>query len=86
MLKYKAEKKGGEVIEIDLKFTSQKCSCFSHISKENRKSQSKFKCIQCQLNHALILAKNPVFIPLSSLSNSVKRSQPTVKFWSQAFL
>ncbi len=48
MLKYKSEKKGGEVIEVDPKFTSQKCSCCGHISKENRKSQSKFKCIQCQ--------------------------------------
>jgi len=47
MLKYKAEKKGGEVIEVDPKFTSQKCSCCGHISKENRKSQSKFQCIQC---------------------------------------
>ena len=48
MLKYKAEKKGGEIIEVDPKFTSQKCSCCGYISKENRKSQSKFKCIQCQ--------------------------------------
>jgi len=47
MLKYKAEKKGGEVIEIDPKFTSQKCSCCGHIAKDNRKSQSKFQCIQC---------------------------------------
>ena len=47
MLKYKAEKKGGEVIEVDPKFTSQKCSCCGHISKENRKSQSKFRCIKC---------------------------------------
>ena len=47
MLKYKAERKGGEVIEVNPKFTSQKCSCGGHISKENRKSQSKFKCIKC---------------------------------------
>jgi len=47
MLKYKAEKKGGEVIEVDPKFTSQKCSCCGHISKENRKSQSKFRCVKC---------------------------------------
>ena len=47
MLKYKAEKKGGELIEVDPKFTSQKCSCCGHISKENRKSQSRFRCIKC---------------------------------------
>ena len=28
-------------------YTSQKCSCCGHISKENRRSQSKFKCIKC---------------------------------------
>ena len=60
MLKYKAEKKGGEVIEVDPKFTSQKCSCCGHISKENRKSQSKFKCIKChfQLNADLNASLN----------------------------
>jgi len=47
MLKYKAERKGGEVIEVNPQFTSQKCSCCGHISKENRKSQSKFKCVKC---------------------------------------
>jgi putative transposase len=47
MLKYKAEKKGGEIIAVNPKFTSQKCSCCGHISKDNRKSQSKFQCIQC---------------------------------------
>ena len=46
-LKYKAEQKGGEVIEVDPKFTSQKCSCCGHISKENRKTQSKFRCVKC---------------------------------------
>ena len=47
MLEYKAIRKGGEVIKIDPKFTSQKCSCCGHISKENRKSQSSFKCVKC---------------------------------------
>ena len=47
MLKYKAIKKGGEVIEVDPKYTSQKCSCCGHISKDNRKSQSTFECTKC---------------------------------------
>ena len=47
MLKYKAERKGGEVIEVNPQFTSQKCSCCGHISKENRRSQSKFRCVKC---------------------------------------
>jgi putative transposase len=47
MLKYKAKRKGGEVIEVNPQFTSQKCSCCGHISKENRRTQSKFKCVKC---------------------------------------
>ncbi len=47
MLEYKAIRKGGEVIKIDPKFTSQKCSCCGYISKENQKSQSRFKCVKC---------------------------------------
>jgi len=33
MLKYKAERKGGEVIEVNPQFTSPKCSCCGYISK-----------------------------------------------------
>jgi len=47
MLEYKAIKKGGEVIKIDPKYTSQKCSKCGHISKQNRQSQSKFVCTSC---------------------------------------
>jgi len=47
MLKYKAILKGGEVIKVDPKYTSQECSCCGHISKSNRKSQSSFKCVKC---------------------------------------
>ncbi len=47
MLEYKAIRKGGEVIKINPKFTSQKCSYCGHVSKNNRKSQSKFKCEKC---------------------------------------
>jgi len=47
MLKYKAIKKGGEVIEVDPKYTSQKCSLCGHIEKNNRKDQANFKCVKC---------------------------------------
>jgi putative transposase len=36
-----------EVISVDPKYTSQKCSNCGHISKENRKTQEKFKCVEC---------------------------------------
>jgi putative transposase len=36
-----------EVIMIDPKYTSQKCSNCEHVSKENRKTQESFKCVEC---------------------------------------
>jgi len=36
-----------EVISVDPKYTSQKCSHCGFISKENRKTQEHFKCVSC---------------------------------------
>jgi putative transposase len=47
LLKYKLERNGGELIKVDPKFTSQKCSCCGHIEKENRETQSRFICKSC---------------------------------------
>ena len=47
LLEYKLKRNGGELIKVNPKFTSQKCSCCGHISKENRESQAKFICKQC---------------------------------------
>ena len=47
LLEYKFKRNGGELIKVEPKFTSQKCSCCGYISKENRESQSKFICKQC---------------------------------------
>ena len=49
MLKYKMEHNEKIFVQINPRFTSQKCSACGHIEKENRLSQSKFKCISC--NH-----------------------------------
>jgi putative transposase len=46
-LEYKLKRNGGKLIKVDPKFTSQKCNACGHISKENRKSQSKFECVSC---------------------------------------
>ena len=46
-LEYKQLWNGGNLIKIDPKHTSQKCSKCGHITKENRKSQSNFKCVSC---------------------------------------
>ena len=34
-------------VKVDPKFTSQKCNKCGYVDKDNRKSQSKFKCISC---------------------------------------
>jgi len=47
---YKAEKEGINVILIDPKYTSQTCSKCGFKDKENRKSQSKFICKNCDFS------------------------------------
>jgi len=47
LLEYKLNERGGQLIKVDLKFTSQTCNECGHISKENRQSQSKFVCTSC---------------------------------------
>jgi putative transposase len=49
LLEYKLRRNGGQLIKVEPKFTSQKCSCCGHISKENRQSQAKFECVECGL-------------------------------------
>ena len=49
LLEYKLKRNGGELIRVDPKHTSQKCSCCGHISKENRQSQAQFECVACGL-------------------------------------
>lgn len=43
----KATYLGGEVIFVSPHYTSQMCNCCGSINRENRKSQAKFKCIEC---------------------------------------
>lgn len=47
LLQYKFDWLGGELIVVDPKYTSQKCSSCGHIAKENRVSQSQFVCVVC---------------------------------------
>jgi len=59
-LEYKLKERGGKLIKIDPKFTSQTCPKCGHISKNNRKSQSKFVCKSCGFseNADVVGAKN----------------------------
>lgn len=49
-IEYKLNWLGGKLILIKPQYTSQKCSVCGHVSKDNRKSQSKFLCVKC--NHS----------------------------------
>lgn len=46
-LEYKQVWRGGQVLAVPPAYTSQRCACCGHISKENRLSQSKFVCQVC---------------------------------------
>ncbi len=39
--------KFGNVILVDPKYTSQRCNQCGHVDKDNRKTQSRFKCMAC---------------------------------------
>ena len=47
MLTYKAEWYGKKYIQVDSKYTSQKCSECGHIDSMNRRTQAGFKCLRC---------------------------------------
>lgn len=46
-LEYKAAWNGGCVVAVPPQHTSQMCPCCGHVSKNNRKTQAKFECVEC---------------------------------------
>lgn len=46
-LEYKLEWNGGQLITVNPRNTSRTCPCCGFISKDNRKTQSKFECLDC---------------------------------------
>ena len=46
-LEYKQQWKGGIVVPVPPQYTSQTCPCCGHVSKDNRKTQSDFVCVEC---------------------------------------
>lgn len=50
LLKYKQCWLGGEVISVDAKYTSQKCSECGHTERDNRTTQARFGCQHCGLH------------------------------------
>ncbi len=52
-LEYKAAWKGAQLIAVPAHYTSQTCPCCGHVSRDNRKTQSQFRCAECGFkNHA----------------------------------
>ena len=46
-LTYKLDWRGGVLVVVDPRHTSQECSACHHVAKENRQTQSEFKCVSC---------------------------------------
>lgn len=46
-LHYKARLSGGQIIEVDPRNTSRRCSSCGHVAQENRESQAVFLCKKC---------------------------------------
>ena len=47
MLEYKQQWRGGLLVKVDPKYTSQTCCECGHVAKENRQTQAKFECVGC---------------------------------------
>ena len=47
MLDYKSKSYEKDFIQVNPKYTSQKCSKCGHVDSENRLTQSKFECVKC---------------------------------------
>ena len=57
LLEYKQCWRGGEVIAINPRYTSQMCPQCGHVSKKNRPQQALFSCEQCGYSyHADVVA------------------------------
>lgn len=46
-LHYKARLSGGQIVEVDPRNTSRRCSSCGHVARENRESQAVFLCKKC---------------------------------------
>ena len=46
-LEYKSAWNGGFVIAVPPQYTSQTCPCCGYVSKDNRQTQARFKCVDC---------------------------------------
>ena len=80
-LEYKLQWRGGELIKIDPKYTSQTCSSCGYSDKDNRISQSGFVCKQClhAMNADINAAKNILAVGHTVLACRVGAMATTMK-------
>jgi putative transposase len=82
-LGYKLDWMGGTLMEVDARYTSQRCSCCGHTESGNRKSQADFECLSCGVEqHADVnAAKNILTVGLTGMAcgsnrNSGRKQEP----------
>lgn len=74
LLEYKLKRNGGELIKVNPKFTSQKCSNCGHISKENRLKQAEFICVKCHATFNADYNASVNILNLNAVGTTVKAS------------
>ena len=87
MLAYKLELTGRKLILVDPRNTSRTCAKCGHVSKQNRLTQAKFKCVNCghETNADLNAAVNIKNRGLASLINEAgKREGQGMPRWPGA--
>jgi IS605 OrfB family transposase len=75
-LDYKLLWKGGKLVEVDFRYTSQTCSCCGHRAKENRLSQAVFRCVACghEENADVNAAKNILTVGQTGMACQANRT------------
>ena len=75
-LDYKLFWRGGMLVEVNPRHTSQRCSCCGHTAKENRRSQVVFKCMVCghQEHSDVNAAKNVLTVGQTGIACQANRS------------
>lgn len=81
---YKSKEQGKEVVQVDARYTSQKCSMCGHISKNNR-NKSRFNCELCgfkfhsDINAAINIRDNFLLSSVNKLTDrQAEVKQPNV--------
>ena len=74
-LDYKLSWRGGMLVEVNPRHTSQRCSCCGHTAKENRVSQDVFRCQACghEENADINAAKNILTVGQTGMACQANR-------------